>query len=397
MALCRLLTGGNVADNELSPGYLILEDGTFYSGAVFGDPPPRQQDLSDLAFDRASAGELIFNTGMAGYQEILTDPSYSGQIVVMTYPHIGNYGCSEDWNEFGPDESKDANRLKATGLAVRSLYRGPLPSSRFSLESFLAKYNTSGITGIDTRRLTLRIRDAGNPLGIIVKWEESGPIDNQAVSRCVDYLNGYPPMEGRNLVSGIGTPTPIAIKTEGSPHIALVDCGVKAGIIRDLSARGCRITVVPNAMAAEDILSLGPDSVLFSNGPGDPSVLDFLIKTAQSLLGKIPVLGICLGHQIISHALGAQTFKMPFGHHGVNNPVRDETSGAVLITSQNHGFSVEDSELPDGSRVWFRNANDKTVEGFIHEDPPALTVQFHPEASPGPRDSAWIFDKFLEL
>ena len=342
------------------------------------------------------AGEVVFNTGMAGYHEILTDPSYSGQIIVMTYPHIGNYGTDEAWTEYGPGTDEQWSRLKARALVVRSLYDGPIPAGRESLDSFLKRYKTSGITGVDTRNLTLKIRNGGNPIGVIVKSRTSAALGRAEKLACLDYLRSCPVMEGRDLVSGLGTRDTLCLNESGSPHISLVDCGVKAGIIRDLTAHGCKVSLVPNGIQADDLLALRPDAILFSNGPGDPAVLKHLIGLVRELIGRKPVFGICLGHQLISLALGCDTFKMKFGHHGVNNPVRDEESGSVLITSQNHGFSVDESSLPSDCSIWFRNVNDRTIEGIAHSRLPILTTQFHPEAAPGPRDSQWIFKRFLE-
>ena len=382
----------------MKTGYLVLEDNTVIQGRVFGYPPPQPEELALLPERGTHGGELVFNTGMAGYQEILTDPSYSGQIIVMTYPHIGNYGTDENWNEYGPGTEEKQDRMKASGLIVRSIYCGPPAHGRMSLDEFLREHERTGLSEIDTRHLTLRIREEGNPLGVFVgKDNDSGSINPEHVNMCLDYLYKYPRMEGRNLVSTIGTRSVAQFNPDGSPHVALVDCGVKAGIIRDLSSRGCRVSLVPNGSTGEEVLALKPDCVLFSNGPGDPAVLTHLIQLARYLLNRIPLLGICLGHQLISLALGASTFKMKYGHHGVNNPVRNETDGTIHITSQNHGFSVDEGSLPTGCRIWFRNANDGTVEGLSHERLPLLTVQFHPEAAPGPRDSGWIFDSFLAI
>ena len=342
-----------------------------------------------------AVGEVVFNTGMAGYHEILTDPSYSGQIIAMTYPHIGNYGTDEEWTEYGPGDGEKWTRLKAAGLVVRSLYRGALPPGRKSLDSFLQFYKTTGIGEVDTRRLTLKIRSEGSPMGVIVKSGPNGELEQANVTRCVGYLNSYPKMDGSDLVTGLGTETPVTLNPDGQPHISVIDCGVKAGIVRDLVGLGCQVSLAPNSISAQKLLAIGQDAVLVSNGPGDPRVLTHMVELCKEIIGKRPLFGICLGHQIISLALGAQIFKMRFGHHGVNNPVRDEETGIVLVTSQNHGFSVKEPGLPRDCRIWFRNANDKTIEGISHKKLPVLTAQFHPEAAPGPRDSHWIFERFL--
>jgi carbamoyl-phosphate synthase small subunit len=405
------------------PYFLVLDDGTSYPGKGFGSPPPKIGELSRLAYQKCPAGEVVFNTGMSGYHEILTDPSYSGQIIVMTYPHIGNYGTDENWTEYGPAAGDGEGRLKASALVVRRVYDGPLPKGRESLDSFMKRYRKAGLSDVDTRRLTLRIRSGGSPRGVIVQPSDAGDFLSQDDrEKCLNFLRSYPRMEGRDLVTGLGTARVMEMNEKlstggsiqlgsdttggtggsfrsshrSSPHMVIVDCGVKAGILRELLALGCRVTLVPNAMTAEDLLSLKPDGVLFSNGPGDPRVLEQQIAMAKDLIGKKPLFGICLGHQILSLALGARIFKMKFGHHGVNNPVRDEDSGAVLITSQNHGFNVEEESLPGSCHIWFRNANDGTVEGIAHKTLPLMAAQFHPEAAPGPRDSIWIFKRFLE-
>jgi len=391
--------------DERKAAFVVLEDGSVFAGEHFGWPPPCPEQLShdEDGASKLPVGEVVFNTGMAGYHEILTDPSYSGQIIVMTYPHIGNYGSDERWSEFGPDgkagrqgEEEPWRRLKARALVVRSLYDGPIPSGRVSLHQYMESYRTTGITGVDTRALTLRIRSGGSPTGVIVRPAAGSDLTDEERRLCLAYLAGYPRMEGCDLVTCLGTSETVVVNTSGEPHICLVDCGVKANIVRELAALGCRVSVVPNSIGVDDLLALEPDGILFSNGPGDPAVLPHLVDLARGLIGRKPTFGICLGHQIISLALGATTFKMKFGHHGVNNPVRDEETGVILITSQNHGFSVEESALPPECSVWFRNANDRTVEGIAHRTLPVLTAQFHPEAAPGPRDSGWIFRRFLE-
>jgi carbamoyl-phosphate synthase small subunit len=381
---------------EMDPCYLVLEDGDMYPGKAFGYPPPKPHQLSSGEIPKLPVGEVVFNTGMAGYHEILTDPSYSGQIVVMTYPHIGNYGTDEEWNEYGPGDGLRWSRLKATGLVIRSLYDGPIPQGRKKLTDFMEEYKTTGITEVDTRRLTLKIRSGGSPIGVIVTPSRGGDLNEEERKTCLEYLSAYPRMEGSDLVSGLGTAKTVTVNEGGSPHICVVDCGVKANIIRDLAGLGCRVSVVPNRISSQDILSADPNAVLLANGPGDPAVLSHLVNLTKDLLKEKPVFGICLGHQIISLALGARTFKMKFGHHGVNNPVRDEDTGIILITSQNHGFCVEETTLPSDCHIWFRNANDRTIEGISHKRLPVMTAQFHPEAAPGPRDSHWIFGRFLE-
>jgi carbamoyl-phosphate synthase small subunit len=375
--------------------FLCLDDGSALEGVSFGHCPPSASDLAGRARSSLPAGEIVFNTGMAGYQAIFTDPSYTGQLIVMTYPHIGNYGTLDAWSESGP-EPETRSMVKAQGVIVRNLYTGPVPAERRTLAEFLDGHGVSGITGVDTRFLTLKIRDAGNCNGVIVRAGEGGlsAADKAAVR---EFLKGFPKMEGRDLIAGVGTDKAVVVNKAGARHVCLIDCGVKANIIRELEGRGCRVSVVPSGFTAEDVLSLRPDGVVLSNGPGDPRVLAGLIRCASGLIGKVPLLGICLGHQLFSLALGAKVYKMKFGHHGVNHPVRDERTRRVIITSQNHGFAVDEKTIPGDADVLFRNCNDGTIEGIIHRKLPLITAQFHPEAAPGPRDAEWIFDEFLGL
>lgn len=377
--------------------FLVLASGEVFPGRSFGGAPRAVSGLDDGAADERGTGEVVFNTGMTGYHEILTDPSYTGQIVTLTYPHAGNYGDLDGWSEVGP-ESVSRPQIKAAGLAVRSLYEGPVPAGRMRLDEFMARHGIPGITELDTRRLTRLIRDRGNPTGIIVApanpdADELSASEREAVC---EFLRSVPPMEGRNLIGDVGTTASVTVNPEGSPHIVLVDCGVKGNIVRELQALGAKITIVSSTVTSEEILSHRPDGVLFSNGPGDPAVLAHPISVIKKLIGRRPVFGICLGHQLIAIALGASTYKLAFGHHGLNHPVRDMRTGRVIVTSQNHGFAVDESTLPKDAEVWFRNANDGSNEGIRHRTLPVLTAQFHPEAAPGPADSAWIFREFLE-
>lgn len=363
---------------------LVLADGSVYPGEGFGAEPPHLEDLTDAS--ARGIGELVFNTAMTGYHEIGTDPSYAGQIVVMTYPHLGNYGTDPDW-----DESLDGAplRLGLAGMVARSLYDGPLPSGRLSISDWLAAHGVPGITEVDTRAITLRIRDHGSPNAAIVR---AGDTD-----RARAILGSFPLMEGRELVSRVRVGAPLRINPGGSPRIALVDCGAKASIVSQLVQRGAEVILVTSADGAGPILNEHPDAVLFSNGPGDPAVLPTEVGLARELRGRTTLLGICLGHQLLGQALGLSTFKMRFGHHGGNQPVRDEETGRVFVTSQNHGFAVDEDNLPDGARVWFRNANDGSVEGISWQGERLWAVQFHPEAGPGPHDARWIFDRFIEI
>lgn len=394
----------------IETAYLVLTDGLCFPGSAFGAPAPTPGELDPQTEPLKSVGEVVFNTAMSGYLEVLTDPSYTGQLVVMTYPHIGNYGVLDEWSETGPEGETPRDVVKAAGFVLRSLYRGPVPEGRIALDDYLKRHNTPGITGVDTRRLTLRLRDQGSANGVVVRANgrgvraadahRPGPVDElldaEDARRIRSFLAGFPVMEGRNLIGGVGTPSPLVLNAEGSPHIALIDCGSKANILREVLSRGCRVSLFPSGTTAEAVRKVAPDAVLVSNGPGDPAVLHDVVATLRDLVGTLPLFGICLGHQLISEALGAKTFKMGFGHHGVNHPVRDELSRKVFVTSQNHGFAVDEKTLPPGTDVWFRNANDGTVEGIVNRELAIWTAQFHPESAPGPHDARWIFDRFLK-
>lgn len=379
---------------------LVLADGDVFYGTPFGSPPwnlaaaHAPGTAGDMAASLRDAGEVVFNTAMSGYSEVLTDPSYTGQIVVMTSPQIGNYGVSSDWAESDPQGSRP---VKAAGFVVRDLYTGPVPPGRRSLMQFLTEHGVPGITGVDTRALTLNIRDKGSRNGLICANASGTTLSQEEIDTALSVLQQVPSMEGRSLVTTVGAQDPVHLPGQGGPHIALYDCGVKENIIRELQRRRCEITLLPSTASAQEIRDSGAAAIFLSNGPGDPAVLQHQVAVTRELLGELPVLGICLGHQIIAEAAGAKTFKMPFGHHGVNHPVREEVNGRrVFVTSQNHGFAVEEKTLPAGMKVWFRNANDQTVEGLWHDELRVRSAQFHPESAPGPHDSTWIFDAFLE-
>lgn len=383
----------------MKPCFLVLADGTVLNGESFGAEPKTPNDLNQAS--REGWGEVVFNTGMTGYHEILTDPSYTGQIVTMTYPHIGNYGDDDSWSEIAREGGRRLAKVKASAFIVRSLYRGPVPSGRKSLHTFLELNKIPGISEVDTRALTLRLRDRGAVNGVIVRnadWQET--LSAKEIKSVVAFLKGLPDMEGQNLVTEVGTDESYTLKPDGEADakttIGVVDCGLKENIVRELLKYGCSVTVFPAGASAEKIKSAGLDGVLFSNGPGDPAVLPDLVKLAKDLIGSLPVFGICLGHQLIGQALGGKTYKMKFGHHGVNHPVRDELTKKVFVTSQNHGFAVDLDTVPQGVKVWFMNANDKTVEGLIHDELQVKTTQFHPESAPGPHDSSWIFEEFIK-
>ena len=385
---------------------LVLDDATIYPGSGFGAEPLSIDELDPAVTRHKGVGEVVFNTAMSGYHEVLTDPSYTGQLVVMTYPHIGNYGTDPGWSETGPETDARRCAVKAAGFVVRALYDGPPPDGRSRLSEFLQAHATPAITDVDTRALTLHLRDSGSRRGVIVRapqglarWTHppAAMLQPDRLDRVLGFLAAFPDMQGRNLIGEVGSSEATVVNPGGQPHIALLDCGTKANIVRELQALGCRLTILPSTANESDVRAAAADALLISNGPGDPAVLGAQIETVRRCIGSMPVLGICLGHQLIAEAIGARTFKMKFGHHGANHPVRDEDSGRVFVTSQNHGFSVDEASLPEGVRVWFRNANDQSVEGIRNDDLGLASAQFHPESAPGPNDSRWIFKAFLEL
>lgn len=375
--------------------FLVLEDGAVFSGLSFGAAPLAADKLS-AGGDGKGVGEVLFNTGMCGYHEMLTDPSYSGQMVVLTAPHAGNYGCSDEWSERAPD-APALPEVKLAGLVVRSCSFGPVPRGRRTLDAYLRQHGIPGLWDTDTRAITIHIRENGSCNGVIVRPSVGEDLSREDRASIAAFFSTVPSMEGRNLLSTVGTRQAVSLSSEGAPRLVVVDCGVKRNILRELILRGTAVTLVPWSAAVSDIVALAPDGVLFSNGPGDPAALTTVVATIGDLLGRLPVFGICLGHQMIAHALGGGTRKMKFGHHGCNHPVRDERTGRVQVTSQNHGFEVAEDGLPPNVEVWFRNANDGSVEGLRHRDLPVLSCQFHPEAAPGPRDSSWIFDEFIGM
>lgn len=382
---------------------LLLDDGSTFPGVSFGAPPPSLEELRRTAGQTAprAIGEVVFCTAMSGYHEVLTDPSYTGQVVVMTYPHIGNYGCDDEWSEAG---DAGVREVSPAALVVRNVYTGPVPGGRATLPAYLEEHRTPGITNIDTRRLTLHLRDHGARNGLIVRAGQAkrrscgrAALGDAERRQALELLHAFPTMLGRSLVDEVGTPTFQIVNPGGSPHLALLDCGAKQGIVRRLHDAGCRITLLPSASTIGQLSEVSPDALFVSNGPGDPATLHGQVNLIAGAIGTMPVLGICLGHQLIARAIGAKTYKMAFGHHGINHPVRDRETGRVFVTSQNHGFAVDGESLPDGCRIWFDNANDGSVEGLRHEELRICTTQFHPEAAPGPHDSHWIFDEFVQM
>lgn len=370
----------------MEPAVLALEDGTVFEGVSLGAAVQR-------------TGEVVFNTAITGYQEIFTDPSYTGQIVVLTYPQIGNYGANASDNE--------SRHPFIEGLVIREL--SPVTSnwrSENRAETFLAKYNIPVIAEVDTRRLVRHLRERGAMRGIIATGErEAGDL--------IEVARNSPSMQGLNLVEKVSTKE-IYEWTEGispvSPsdklphdqtaafHVAAYDFGIKRNILRHLVHLGARVTVVPASTTAADVLALKPDGVFLSNGPGDPEPLVGQIGEVKKLIGKTPIFGICLGHQILGQAFGGKTYKMPFGHHGANHPVLNHRTGKVEITSQNHGFAVDPESLKDSEvEITHINLNDQTVEGLRHKNEPVFCVQYHPEAAPGPHDSHYLFHEFIQL
>jgi len=344
---------------------LTLEDGTRFEGKAFG----AQSDI---------AGEVVFNTGMTGYQEVLTDPSYCGQIVTMTYPLIGNYGV----NEIDPESSKP----QVSAFIVREVCETPSNwRSEGGLDDYLKKHNICGLYDIDTRALTRIIREKGTMRGIITQGE---PTDAQIAE-----MKAY---ECKLPVDRVTCEEKYEY-CDGDLKVAVLDYGLKRNIIRSLKKRSCAITVFPARTSADEILSGGFDGVMLTNGPGDPKDNAEVIENLKKLVGKQPVFGICLGHQLLSLAMGADTEKLKYGHRGANHPVKDLEKDRVYITSQNHGYTIIEDTLPNGLVVSHRNWNDMTIEGLRYTDHDMFTVQFHPEASPGPEDTAYLFDEFIDM
>jgi len=355
---------------------LVLEDGTVFKGESFGA-------------DGEKYGEVVFNTSMTGYQEILTDPSYKGQIVAMTYPLIGNYGVNND--------DAESRKLFLEGFVVKECSKiASNWRSERSLGDYLKENKILGIEGIDTRALTLHIRQAGAMKAII----STADLNVKSLVKKVKRSAG---LVGVDLVKEVTIDKKYVWQAGSKAHkprftVAVLDCGVKYNILRELSKRQCRVIVLPAQTGAEEILSLKPDGLLLSNGPGDPAAVKYVIETTRKLVGKLPIFGICLGHQMLGLALGRKTYKLKFGHHGANHPVKDLISGKVSITTQNHGFCVDIGSLSKKDKdieITHVNLNDHTLEGLRHRKLPIFSVQFHPEASGGPHDANYLFDDFI--
>ena len=387
------------------PAVLVLEDGSVCPGFAF-------------AGEGEALGEVVFNTGMTGYQEILTDPSYKAQIVTMTYPLIGNTGIN--------DEDMESAGVYPEGFIIREYQDAPSNwRSRRTLKAFLESRGKLGVEGLDTRALTRRLRLQGAMRGIL-------STETRNVDLLLERIRAWPGLVGRDLIREVtcrspyrweqGKPSsldpsehptpaenrhdhpesfqPAGIGTTEGPRplrVVVIDCGVKYNILRHLEQRGCEVRVLPATATGEDILACRPDGVLFSNGPGDPAALPYIVEAARRVLGKTPLFGICLGHQILGQALGATTGKLKFGHHGINQPVKNTQTGRIEITSQNHGFHLLAGTLPAGPDQSHFTPNDRTSEGLDCPDLGAFSVQYHPEAAPGPHDAAYLFDRFVDL
>ena len=367
-----------------TPALLVLADGSIFHGISIG-------------YHGKTSGEIVFNTAMTGYQEILTDPSYRKQIVTLTYPHIGNTGANHE------DTEGNGDHIHVAGLIVRDL---PLLHSNFradeSLQDYLVRHKTVAIADIDTRRLTRILREKGAQAGAILVGE------NATAEEAQKLIVQFGSMDGKDLAQEVTCAAPYewtqgewalgqGFRQPETPyHVVAYDFGTKTNILRMLAQRGCRLTVVPAQTPASEVLALNPDGIFLSNGPGDPKACDYAIAAVKELLAsKKPLFGICLGHQLLGLALGGKTRKMPFGHHGANHPVQDLDSGRVMITSQNHGFEVDADTLPTNARVTHRSLFDGSLQGMELTDRPAFSFQGHPEASPGPNDVAYLFDKFI--
>jgi carbamoyl-phosphate synthase small subunit len=376
---------GSEVRGQREPAFLLLEDGTRFDGDSVAAPVP-------------ATGEVVFNTAMSGYQESVTDPSYRGQIIVFTYPLIGNYGVSAD--------AMESDRIHARAVVMREgMDREDAPGAEGGWLTWLADCGIPAISGVDTRALVLHIRDKGAMRGGVFPGD-------MAESEARERVMAEPPMSGQDLAREVTPSEPVILDPDNpGPRIVAIDTGIKTSIVRNLRERGARVELHPCGSSAEELMAREPDAVFLANGPGDPAALDHIVETVRQLVGRTPVWGICLGHQLLCRAVGLETFKLPFGHRGANHPVKDLETGRIDITSQNHGFAVlgpEGSQTIDtdeairwdtdfgAAELSLLNLYDRTVEGLNLLDVPGSTVQYHPEAGPGPHDSLYLFDRFLE-